>query len=258
MAEQYKNPPITEAVCELRFRSDSPWDLADPGLIFSALKDSFPYRLPTPAPPSSFSFSGSDPEIQAQINQLLRQDISTQQGLRFWRDDSGQGQIVIAQNRLAVSQFPPYPSWEAYLPIIDEVSSAYINTVQPTGVQRIGLRYINDIAFPLGPVELEEYFDFFPFLGDRLPQDHGAIQIGINFEYFGGRDVIRLQMGTRSSKLEGQVTIRLDLDYYLAKPEEVKLDGTVGWLKQAHDTVEAIFEGCLKEKARSMFNNEST
>ena len=41
---------------------------------------------------------------------------------------------------------------------------------QPTILDRIGLRYINDVAFDETTVELEDYFELYPYLKRSAPR----------------------------------------------------------------------------------------
>lgn len=254
MGKQYKSPPIKEAVCEFRFRSGAPWDLAVPGLIYAELKNDFPRRLPNVIPAASVVIGMGQPDVQAQVDEQMRQGISQMQGLRFWREHAEDGVIVVAPNRLSISHYRPYPSWEGFLPIIQQAFAAYVEVAQPHGIQRIGLRYINDIGFDKGTVDFEDYFEFYPYLGANLPQDYAGLRMSLYMQFKDGRDALRLQLSTVPGETTEQVVARLDLDYFLVQPETLLLEQTSDWLQQAHDGVEEVFEGCLKDSVRAMFD----
>ena len=196
------------------------------------------------------------PEITTQVDERFREDISQLQGLRFWREETEDGLIVVAPNKLAISQYPPYPSWDGFNPIIQQAFNAYSMVAQPKGVERIGLRYINDITFELETVELGDYFEFFPKLGPNLPQDFTQLRMSLVISFNDNRDALRLQLLTSPEELDEHVRIRLDLDYYLLEPDAVPLERVSDWLQQAHDNLEEVFEGCLKEAVRVKFDQE--
>ena len=257
MQRQYKNPPIKQAVCEFRFLSEDAWDMAVPGLIYSDLKDDFPRRIPNIVQAAGIRISsspGAQPQISSQVDEQFKQEISQLQGLRFWREETEDGVIVVAPNRLSVTQYPPYPSWDSFFPIIRQAYDAYRHTAQPKSLERIGLRYINDIAFDVPTVELEDYFQYYPYLGDDLPWDFTSLQMSILIPFNDEQDSLRLQLSTLAG--EG-VLVRLDLDYSLTKSDDFSLDQVPDWLQQAHDNLEKVFEGCLKEPARAKFNREA-
>ena len=253
MQRQYRNPPIKEAVCEFRFQSEDSWDLAVPGLIYAELKNDFPRRLPNIVQTTGIRITsgpGSHPEISSQVDEQFQQDISQLQGLRFWREETEDGLIIVAPNKLSVSQFPPYKSWDNFFPIIRQAFDAYRTISQPKTLDRIGLRYINDVAFDVPSVDLDDYFEYYPYLGSDLPQDFNSLQMSIAIPFNAERDSLRLHISTVPG--EG-VVVRLDLDYSLTKSDAVSLDQALDWLQEARDNLEKVFEGCLKDSVRAMF-----
>ena len=169
--------------------------------------------------------------------------------LRFWRESDESGYIALAPNRLSVHHFRPYPSWECFSGIINEVAKAYQDLLKPTKIQRIGLRYINDIDLDQTSYELEEFFDFYPFVGQDLPQTLTAFQCLMQCDFEDDRDSLTLKITAPPHPSP----VVLDLDYFLAKPDRFHLDETAGWLEQAHSNLVSVFEGCLKEPARKSF-----
>lgn len=254
MQRQYKKPPIKEAVCEFRFQSGDSWDMAVPGLIYAELMNDFPRRLPNAVEGAGIRITsrpGGQPEISYEVDEQFKQNITQLQGLRFWREASEDGLILVAPNKLAVTQFPPYPSWDEYLPIIQQAFDAYCSIAHPKSIERIGLRYINDVAFDVPTVELEDYFEYYPYLGSDLPKDFSALQMRVMIPFNAERDSLRLQISTLPGE---KVVVRLDLDYSLIEPEGVSLDRVPEWLQEAHDNLEKVFEGCLKDSVRAMFD----
>ena len=174
MQRQYRNPPIKESVCEFRFHSEDSWDMAVPGLIYAQLVDDFPRRIPNIVQTAGIRVTaglGGQPQISSQVDEQFKQDISQLQGLRFWREDTEDGLILVAPNKLSISHYPPYPSWNGFYPIIRQAFDAYRLIAHPKGLARIGLRYINEISFDDSAVELEDYFEYYPHLGSNLPDD---------------------------------------------------------------------------------------
>ena len=253
MQRRYNNPPIKEAVCEFRFQSGESWDMAVPGLIYSELKNDFPRRIPNIVQGVGIRVTagpGGQPQISTDVDEQFKQNISQLQGLRFWREETEDGLILVAPNKLSISHYPPYPSCNGFYPIIRQAFNAYCTTAQPKGLDRIGLRYINEIAFDVSTVELEDYFEYYPYLGSDLPQDFNSLQMSITIPFNAERDSLRLHISTVPG--EG-VVVRLDLDYSLTKSDAVSLDQALDWLQEARDNLEKVFEGCLKDSVRAMF-----
>lgn len=245
MGKKYKNPPIIEAVCEFRFERGSPWDLAVPGLVYEKIRHTFPKRKPIR-------------DVQLGVRQLdagLEQEVKTTERIRFLRDDE-KAFIQVGPDQVAIHQLKPYPSWQEFQPLIMEGFNAYREAASPKGIQRIGLRYINRIEIPGEKVKLEDHFEFYPFVGAKLPQVHGSFIVGIEVPHKDSRDMLRVKLVSISSSAPNIVAILHDLDYFLAKPGDVAVDGISEWISIAHDKVEDVFEACIKDPLREIFIEE--
>ncbi len=253
MRQQYPNPPIREAVCEFRYQEDGHWDWAAPGLVYSALSNEFPQRLADEIPPTPVAPSVESPNLSSPGLQQLEMRFVPQRPLRFWRESDESGFIAVAPYRLGIHHFRPYPSWERFSEIIGKGARAYRDVLSPTKVQRIGLRYINDINLGRRFVGLEEFFDFYPFVGQNIPQTLSRFHCLVQIDFEDGRDSLTLQIANAPQPEEGNAQVILDLDYFLARPDTFELTETTKWLETAHANLENVFEGCLKDSARALF-----
>ena len=253
MTQQYPNPPVREVVCEFRYEENGAWDGASPGMVYAALRDEFPRRLVEgrPAPP---------PELSAQVSRVLPPGIQQvglqvvpELPLRFWREGDESGVFSVAPYRLAVSHFRPYPCWEGFKELILKGVEAYQGVLNPTNVSRIGLRYINDVNVGQLPVRLEEFFNFYPFVGTTVGRDLSRFHCLVQMPFEDGRDSLLLQMVSKPPSEEQGVEVVLDLDYFLAPQNHLELDETTEWLERAHTNLQGVFEGCLTESARELF-----
>jgi len=216
--------------------------MAMPGLIYQKLRGEYPKRRP------ARTYETQVKETEQGIQQQLVQRDS----LHFLSEDE-KVLVQISPHLLAVSHFVPYPGWNGYRPIIEQALAAYQEVASPNGIARVGLRYINRVVFDSERVDLEEYFEFYPFVGKRLPDDFNSFMVGIEVARSDARDFLRLQMTTGSPEVPGTVPIIIDLDFYLGQPGKVEVGEEVDWLEQAHSQLEAAFEGCLRDTARERF-----
>lgn len=242
MGRRYKNPPIIEALCEFQFEPGPPWDLAIPGLVYEKVRDNFPKRRQVRALETSLS---AGPEG-------VEQQVRTTDRIQFLCEDE-RVLIQVGPNMLAVNHLRPYPTWPEFLPLIRRGFEAYCEAASPEGIRRIGLRYINRIEIPGQCIELENYFEFRPFVGPQLPQDFGPFIVGIQVPYEDSRDILRLQLANASVETLDTVAVMLDLDYFLARPGELPLDNIFEWVDVAHSRVEEAFEACITDRLRKMF-----
>jgi uncharacterized protein (TIGR04255 family) len=242
MGRKYRNPPIVEALCEFRFEPGAPWDMTIPGLVYERIRDGFPKRRQAKIFEASVA---AGPEG-------IGQQVLTADRMQFLREDE-KALVQVGPNLLAVNHLKPYPTWQEFLPLIRQGFDAYLAAANPKGIQRIGLRYINRIELPGERVELADYFEFRPFVGERLPQDYGPFIVGVQIPFEDSRDVLRLQLASAAVETPGTVAVMLDLDYYLAQPGKVSKDGVFDWIEVAHDHVEEVFEACITDRVRQMF-----
>lgn len=242
MGRKYKNPPIIEALCEFRFDPASPWDLTIPGRLHERIKDAFP----TVRQGKAFESS-----IRAGPEGVRQQLIETERG-QFLRADE-KALVQVGPHLLVINHLRPYPTWETFLPLIDSTLEAYREVAHPKAFQRIGLRYVNRVDFPSAAVNLEDYFEFYPFVGPELPQTFGPFMVGIQIPYDGGRDVLKLEMTTVAAEAPAAASFVLSLDYFLARPGEVDFASALQWVRDAHERIECVFEGSIKDALRLQF-----
>ncbi len=241
MGRKYANPPVVEAVCELRLTPDTPWDMTIPGLIYERLKDTFPNRE-----------QRLIQEIElTQGPEGFQQQIRTSERILFFTKDR-KVFVQLGPRLLAINCLKPYPTWEKFKSQIKKAFENLNEVTEVRGLQRLGLRYINQMVIPASPTELKDYFQFHLFLGPELPRNMVNFIAGCEFAY-NDKDRCRVQlMPTASGGSEG-LTLILDIDYFLAQPKGIEPEQAMEWIEEAHSKVEEIFEGCITDRLREIF-----
>jgi uncharacterized protein (TIGR04255 family) len=102
------------------------------------------------------------------------------------------------------------------------------------------------------PVSLEEFFDYFPFVGQNIPQNLSRFHCMVQINFENDRDTLTLQIATAPQPDGQNAQVILDLDYFLAQPDGFEMDETTAWLEKAHANLESVFEGCLKDSVREL------
>lgn len=246
MSGQYKNPPLSEVVCEFQFGQDSPWDLTIPGLVYEKVRETFPTRKQVAR--VMMGFSANEGEIAQQIG--------APPVMRFSSEDE-KLVMQVGLHLLSINHLKPYSSWEHFFPLILESFHTYREVANPRSIHRIGLRYVNTIDLPGPNLKLEDYFEFRPYLGPNLPRTIGSFMLAVQLPYEDLRDMLNLQLVSLAGLSIETSKIILDLDYFLAQPGSVSLDNVSSWLDNAHAHVERIFEGCISDNLRRRFEEES-
>jgi uncharacterized protein (TIGR04255 family) len=141
--------PIVEAVIEIRTRVESPWEE-------SALKEQLKAKLL--GYPKIFSQSEFRHETKMKPGQPPEQILHSLgwKGLRF---QSADGRYIAQFNRdgFIFSRLRPYESWEQFKEEAMRLWMMYTDLAKSLEVQRLGVRFINRIALPVGEVRLENY-----------------------------------------------------------------------------------------------------
>jgi uncharacterized protein (TIGR04255 family) len=243
MSEEYNNPPIVEVVCECRLTRDSTWDLATPGLIYEEVREKFPNKE-----------RHQTPDVKSPAGQqgMPQQEPHSLEYVQFYTDDK-KAYIQVAPHLVSLNCLKPYPRWEGFRPMIETVFDAMVNTINVIGFERIGLRYINRIEIPRKSFSLDDYFDFRPFLSKKLPRDMTNFFVGCIFPYSHDRDLCKVQLTMVAPEKPECVAFILDLDYYLARPDTVSINQAMDWVEEAHEHVKELFEGCIKDNLRTLF-----
>jgi len=247
MGKKYANPPIVEAACEVRLTlessgENSKWDPVVPGLVYEKVKGEFPVRKRGYIQEIALSPEEESPKAQkSEVAVFSTEDKSA--SIRIWLETP----------RFSVSRLQPYQSWGEFKPRIKTVLDAVTQVVEVKSVSEIILRYLNRIEVPKKPVEVEEYFEFNPSLGKRLPQNKSDFIVGCIFPFEAGRDLCKVQLTNGYSEREDISAFILGIDYMLVKPEQVSWSSRLEWIENAHQKIEEIFEGCITDKARELF-----
>jgi len=241
MGRKYKNPPVIEVVCDFRLTPETRWDLTVPGLLYEKLKVSFPHKEQRVL---------QEVEL-TQGPEGLQQHIRTRERMLFFTEDRKMI-VQVGTGLLVINVLKPYPHWEGFRPRIEMAWKSLQETIDVQGLERIGLRYINHIELPSQSAGLAEYFEFYPSVGQRLPQQVASFLAAVEFSFADGRDHCRVQF-TSIPASGDKSSFMLDIDYFLARPRAVEVADTLAWVEEAHSRVEEVFEGCITDSLRKMF-----
>ncbi|BBM69561.1 TIGR04255 family protein [Rhodothermus marinus] len=243
MAAQYKKPPIIEALCEFRLGQDTEWDLTVPGQFYERVKDQFPHREHRTVQVVEFAFQPQN--VQQQIR-------SEERVLLFTPDRKAL--VQIGPRLLVVNVLKPYPSWQRFKPLIERAWQALQQVITLRQLERIGLRYINRIEFEASKVDLKVYFDYYLHVGTRLPQEYASFAVQAVFPFAEGRDRCLVRLASAESEQQRSAVI-LDINYHWARPGAVEITRALEWVEEAHSRVEEVFEGCITDEMRRIFNS---
>ena len=244
---KYNNSPIIESICEFRFTEDTNWDITVPGLIFEDVRTEYPHKGQRTTQEISLSpvASGSN----RATGQIKRSDFAV------FYNEGKKSLIQIGPRILSTSRLKPYQTWNDFKSQISYASEKLSGRVELKGVQRIGLRYINMINIPMNESKVEEdnYFEFRPYYGPKLPQLHGDFTVGCIYPFHNERDLCKVELRTAMPEIKDSMSFLLSIDYFLAEPRSIPADKSVEWVEDAHTEIETLFEGCILPPLREIF-----
>jgi uncharacterized protein (TIGR04255 family) len=247
MVQTYKRPPITEAVIHLVFGSAlSDGDLEKANHNFARL---YPRHQPV---------RNVGVELVMDANPDLRPIArfpKDERGHRCSSDDETQI-FLIWPSSVIFSQLAPYPGWEEYFNRFVRDWTLWKRIIGYREITRVGVRYINRIDVPItGPVvEHEDFLKMYP----SVPKDLApavlsyGIQIQIPYPEIEGR--ITINSASVPSPLLGYSSFLFDQDLAKEINPPQKDEDIYKLLNDVHKKKNAIFEACITDRARELFN----
>jgi uncharacterized protein (TIGR04255 family) len=188
-----------------------------------------------------------------QTSEGLRQQVVSSEQSIFSTDDK-KILIQLGSHILAINCLAPYPTWEVFKPQIQEAFTTLTGITDVKELESISYRTVNRIVIPQSPINLSEYFEFRPFLGEQLPRQPTNFVLGCSFEFYDGRDICQMQLTNIVPNVIDNVAFMLDINYFLAKPRTIPSLKALEWVDTAHLRLNEIFEGCITDRLRAVFS----
>jgi uncharacterized protein (TIGR04255 family) len=245
---QYPNPPIVEAVCEFRFDPGVVWNLTVPGLFYGKVRD-----LYTGEPQQQNLIA-----TEFQLGQVPENsELKVTQGLTklLFPSTDGTKLVGVGPDTLSIHSLRPYEGWNDFSSRIDQSFQVYSEVAKPIGVNRIAIRYINQIAISVNEaVDLSEYFTIYPQLPDGVPSKMSGFVTRTEsiYEDIPIRLAITLSDDGASSE---QVVFILDLEVYQTWIDKsLPLKEMLSNLSELKSREGQVFESLITDRTRELFD----
>lgn len=242
-ARKYSNPPIVEVVCDFRFRVKDPNDLTVPGRFYERIQKDYPVRE------ELHEFEVGLVLSQKELQQKLRTKLLGMQ----YRTEDGKHLIRVAPDLVSAHRLSPYLSWEDFFPKVELAFKTFLDIVQPEGLERVGLRYIDRVVIPTTSFELSEYFLIYPKTPDGTLANIAQFFMRLEIPFHEERDRLIIMLHNPPESTGETTFIILDWDYVLVQPAQVSIDEVLKWLDEAHDRVVEVFESSITDSCRQLF-----
>lgn len=246
---RYNNPPIEEAICEFRFEPSQDWDPTIPGKLHVELADEYSGK---PQEQRAIGMEWNAQERQLRYNEgLAKVQLATADGTR---------KIGVGPDVLSVHMLRPYHSpclsdtsgWGEFFPRIERALESHWKVVQPAGVRRVGVRYINKILIPQRTALIGEYLACVLQQVTGLPTNPNSLFSRAEYTYGDGIRLILTQGSIETSEDLGYL---LDIDVIWESGEAVTRDVALEEARNLRKRERDIFESVITDKARELFDD---
>ena len=235
MGEKLKSPPLIEALCEFRFTPDSPWDWTLPGRLYDQIQEEFHERSQVEGVGVQIQLGPGKPPAS--------QIIKGPDRVQMKRTD-GSAMVQVGPRLLVVNCLRLYPNWETFRALILSIFQKYVKLCGECVLQRIGLRYINQIPVLGDKSPLGNFISVAPPL--HGPLDRQLLGFYQRYEILHDSPKGILVHQTGIQKKDQENILMLDLDFGSEELKGVCDQQAVGnWLDKAHERIYESFVASL-------------
>ena len=249
---RYRNPPIEEALCEFRFTPGAGWDLTIPGKLQAALGEEYSGKpREQKAVRVGLHVQEGKPANLEYGEGLAKIQLAAKGGTRL---------VGVGPDTLSVHMLRPYQNtsnyrkggWEEFEPRIEAALKAYETVVEPSRIDRIGVRYINKIVIPFENVRVEEYLKCAHLELEGLPEHYANFVSRTEYVY-DDKTRLLLSCGLLGAS-PGSVEYLLDLDVVRQSASPIEWDESLDIARNLHDRAGSAFEAAVTDKTRELFD----
>lgn len=244
-SHRYHNAPIVEAVIGIGIKRREGVSSTDFAAIEAALRSDYPTRTTLRQLQMGINMAGAAP---GEVNVSSKQaDV----GLRLSRPDQSR-LVQIQGHNVTFSHLPPYTDWVSFRDEAKELWSVLRDVVQPEGIARCSVRYVNRFDIPATRIEIEDYFRLYPRVPKELPQELSAMLLRIEMPQpdCGAHAIIH--QAFVDAVTPGTVAVLLDID--LVKNFQSGADESLLWssLESLRERKNTLFEACITDATRKV------
>ena len=246
---QYQNPPILEAVCEVWFApANEEWNISYPWLFYERVKSIY-----TGAPKEQKLVRLEPPPTGLPEKETSPFTVVEQSKTLFsLADDTAL--VAIGPNVLSTHVKRPYPGWDVFRGRIAEALTEYIGVANPTGVRKIGLRYINQVTIAEPQPNVADYFTTPP--ANVLPGELTTDNFLSRSEYLYQDEPIRIVISfARTDAPPAVSAYLLDIDLVWQWPAgPLPIESVMAKIDELRRRERIIFERLITDRARGLFD----
>lgn len=244
--ELFKNPPITEAIIDIKCDIPRSTNLALLESFQNGIEDIFPDKKERQA------WSGEINLTEGNAPELLTPSLAID-GYLFTSPTENK----IVQSRIdgfTFNKLKPYSMWNDFSEEAKYLWNRYVKIASPVKVQRIGLRYINNIEIPSVAFNTKDYILTGPELAPGIPSSMSDyfFRVVIPHEEENFSAIITQTIDTTNQQ-EGKSNIIFDIDVFTNTEFDPNNEDIWIFLEKMHDYKNKIFFCSITEKTKELF-----
>ncbi len=239
-ARQYPRPPIVEAVIEIRI-----------GVPVSArdserLRDRFKRR-----------YEKIDVLNTIEVMVTGAAEVSQRALPVGYKMTSASGTDIILLNQAAIStiRLAPYPGWTTFVAAAQENFDVFTKVAGRPPITRLGVRFTNRVDIPNAKLEGGEIGEFFTvgIAAHAIASTIGEYYFNFNGLHPGTGAKMFVQNGVAQPALLDHTSILLDIDASFDSDVPQRIDELWQRIEVLRTAKNAIFESCITDKCRELF-----
>lgn len=214
MKEQQRlpNPPIKEAVIDIRVAPQERYDLAR----FDEQYVNFQESYPDTEQVNEGVFRLTLPKIEEQHRRI---------GVKYSSKD-GKYVCQFRENGFTISRLAPYEKWETMFEEARRLWS-YFKAARPSEqIVRVATRYINVINIPLPMRDFGDWLESPPIIPEELPQGVSSFLNRVTIE---NPDISAVALVTQAMEQPTQAHVPVTLDIDVFATQALSIDGDSQW-----------------------------
>jgi uncharacterized protein (TIGR04255 family) len=245
--ETFRNPPITEALIDIRAELQADISLAHLTLAHERIKSHYPKKKVRQRVQGSIVFTGEEGQGPRTESKVLDPD-----GYIYWSQDDTQA-VQFRLDGFTFSRMRPYKDWDSMRSEAAPLWELYVQMAKPTQVTRVAVRYINSIEVPAESFILEEYFTTPPKVPQGIPQtvEQFLTRLVMSFPEYDSKAVVTL--ATKAPSSPTMTPILLDIDVF----RQIRLSPTAEEMWSLFSNLRKmkndIFLSFITEKTKELF-----
>jgi uncharacterized protein (TIGR04255 family) len=242
----YPNPTITEAVCDIHFRlpQEKEWKPSFPGELFKHIQNEYPEMEPVLEMSLQFEIGplGTGTKFVPQ-----RQKVRFKHGTRPLI-------LQLAENSLSISTLSPYQGWEVMRRDVLAAWQRVEEVLQPEIIDRIGLRYINQIEKETEQDRPSTWLVANDYIPDGILRSESGFllreEIHLDIE-----NILIITLGDPKSDVDaGHGTIILDIDRIVEREALTGQKVLEQEMDRLHANVWEVFSSTKGEKLEALLS----